>query len=76
MNSVPSAPYCTSSSTSASKGTAKVGEWVEEEADVLGDYRRAFARDPPRRASLAVMNDSDNTGEKGVSFIDWIEIAR
>jgi len=58
------------------KGDAKVGQWVEEEADVLADYRRAFGRDPPRIASLAVMNDSDNTGEKAVSFIDWVEIAR
>ena len=56
------------------KGAARVGEWVEEEADVLADYRRAFGKDPPRTASLAVMNDSDNTGEKAVSFIDWIEI--
>jgi hypothetical protein len=58
------------------KGAAKVGEWVEEEADILADYRTAFGKDPPRTASLAVMNDSDNTGEKAVSFIDWIEIAR
>ena len=57
------------------KGAAKVGQWVEEEADVLGDYRRAFGKDPPHSVSLAVMNDSDNTGEQGVSFIDWIEIA-
>jgi hypothetical protein len=56
------------------KGTAGVGEWVEEEVDVLADYRRAFGKDPPRTARLAVMNDSDNTGEKAVSFIDWIEI--
>lgn len=58
------------------KGAAKVGQWVEEETDVLGDYRRAFGKDPPHRASLAVMNDSDNTGERSVSFIDWIEISR
>jgi hypothetical protein len=58
------------------KGAVKLGQWVEEEADVLGDYRRAFGKDPPRNASLAVMNDSDNTGEKAVSFIDWIEITR
>jgi len=49
---------------------------VEEEADVVADYRRAFGKDPPRTASLAVMNDSDNTGEKAVSFIDWVEIVR
>lgn len=56
------------------KGPARVGEWVEEEADVLADYRRAFGKDPPRSASLAVMNDSDNTGERAVSYVDWIEI--
>jgi len=58
------------------QGAAKIGQWVEEETDVLADYRKAFGKDPPRAASLAVMNDSDNTGEKAVSFIDWIEIAR
>jgi hypothetical protein len=58
------------------RGAAHVGQWVEEEADILADYRAAFGKDPPRLASLAVMSDSDNTGEKGVSFIDWIEIAR
>jgi hypothetical protein len=58
------------------RGAAKVGQWVEEEADVLADYRKAFGKDPPRSAGLAVMSDSDNTGEKGVAFIDWIEIAR
>jgi len=58
------------------RGAAKVGQWVEEEADVLADYRKAFGKDPPRMAGLAVMNDSDNTGEKAVSFIDWVEITR
>jgi hypothetical protein len=56
------------------KGAARVGQWITEEADVLADYRKAFGKDPPRTASLAVMNDSDNTGEKGVSFVDWIEV--
>jgi len=56
------------------KGAARAGQWVEEEADVLADYRAAFGRDPPRSASLAVMNDSDNTGERAVSFVDWVEI--
>ena len=56
------------------KGAARAGQWVEEEADVLADYRKAFGKDPPRAASLAVMNDSDNTGESSVSYVDWIEI--
>ncbi len=43
---------------------------------MLGDCRRAFGKNPPRSASLAVMSDSDNTGEKWVSFIGRLEIAR
>jgi hypothetical protein len=58
------------------KGPARVGQWIEEEADVLADYRKAFGTDPPPAASLAVMNDSDDTCEKSVSFVDWIEISR
>lgn len=58
------------------KGGAEAGTWVEEEADVLADYRRAFGEYPPRRASLAVMNDSDDTGESSVSWLDWVEISR
>ncbi|HEY5997696.1 MAG TPA: DUF3047 domain-containing protein, partial [bacterium] len=58
------------------KGPARAGQWIEEEADVLADYRKAFGKDPPRTASLAVMNDSDNTCERSVSFVDWIEISR
>ena len=58
------------------KGAAKVGQWVEEEADVLADYRKAFGKEPPHSAGIAVMSDSDNTGERAVAFIDWMEIAR
>ena len=57
-------------------GLEKVGQWVTEEAHILDDYREAFGEDPPRTASLAFMNDSDNTGEASVSFIDFIEIYR
>jgi hypothetical protein len=58
------------------RGAAKVGQWVEESANIVEDYRKAFGKDPPHTASLAVMNDSDNTGEKSESAIDWIEISR
>ncbi len=57
-------------------GTQRVGEWVEEQRDILSDYRRAFGSDPPRKARLAVMNDSDNTGERSVSYLDYIEVYR
>ena len=55
-------------------GTEKVGQWVDEDVDIIEDYRAAFGTLPPRTASLAIMNDSDNTGESAVSFVDYIEV--
>ena len=54
------------------RGAAHVGEWVEESVHIVEDYRRAFGEDPPRVARIAIMNDSDNTGEAAVSRVDWI----
>ena len=57
-------------------GSGLAGQWLEEERNILADYREAFGEDPPAKAGLAFMNDSDNTGEASESWIDWIEIYR
>jgi hypothetical protein len=44
-------------------GAARVGQWVEAERNVLEDYRRAFGEDPPPVSGVAVMTDTDQTGE-------------
>ena len=54
-------------------GTAELGKWLDEEVNILEDYRKALGEDPPRWANLAVMGDSDNTGESSVAYIDFIE---
>jgi hypothetical protein len=56
------------------KGLAKVGTWVDEEIDILADYEKAFKTKPPARARIAIMNDSDNTGEGSVSWMEYIEV--
>jgi hypothetical protein len=56
-------------------GIDNAGKWVREEVDIVGDYRRAFGKDPPETARIAVMNDSDNTGEASVSYMDYIEVS-
>ncbi len=55
-------------------GEEKVGRWQEEEVNIIVDYEEAFGNSPPPGASLAIMNDSDNTGERSVSYIDFIEV--
>ncbi len=57
-------------------GSEKVNRWVEEEIDILDDYQKAFGTKPPAIASVAIMNDSDNTGESSESFVDYIEVFR
>jgi hypothetical protein len=58
------------------QGTQKLNAWLVEQTNVVEDYRRAFREDPPAIASLAVMNDSDDTGEHSISYLDYIKIYR
>jgi len=58
------------------KGATKLGQWLEEEVNIVKDYELAFNQKPPKMARLALMNDSDNTGESAVSNIDWIELSK
>jgi hypothetical protein len=55
-------------------GPARVKTWVTETRNILKDYREAFGQQPPANATLAVMNDADNTGESSVSFLDFIQV--
>lgn len=55
-------------------GKADTGEWLEEEVNIVEDYRKAFGESPPSTASIAIMNDSDNTGESSVSYLDYIQV--
>lgn len=56
------------------KGVSNVGKWQTHEANILKDYQRAFGNKPPAVASIAIMNDSDNTGEQSISYLDYIEV--
>jgi len=58
------------------KGTEKIGRWLQYEVNIVEDYKRAFGKVPPAVAGIAIMNDSDNTGEKSVSWVDFIEVSR
>ncbi|HTG01054.1 MAG TPA: DUF3047 domain-containing protein [Nitrospirota bacterium] len=58
------------------RGKKNVGVWQDELVDVLADYEKAFGTKPPVRARIAIMNDSDNTGEQSVSYMEFIEVFR
>jgi hypothetical protein len=56
-------------------GNGKAGQWVSEQRNVLEDYRRYFGQDPPRPGAVAIMTDSDNTGESATAWYGPISIS-
>ena len=57
------------------KGGERAGLWIEEKVNALEDYRKAFGTDPPGEASLAIMSDADNTGEKATAYVAYISVS-
>lgn len=55
-------------------GSQEIGRWLEEERNVYEDYRRLFGQEPPRIAGIALMTDTDNTGESAVAYYDRIAL--
>jgi Protein of unknown function (DUF3047) len=56
-------------------GPTHVGEWMEERRNVLEDFRKFFGEDPPTVGAVAIMTDTDNTGEKAVAWYGPIRIS-
>lgn len=55
-------------------GPALAGKWLTEERDVLADYRRLFGSDPHKIGGIAIMTDTDNTGEEATAWYGEISI--
>ena len=60
----------------ATSGSALAGTWVEVQRNIIEDYRRAFGEDPPEVGAIAIMTDTDNTGEAVTAWYDDIRIGQ
>ena len=49
-------------------GTALINRWVDEHRNVFEDYKQAFGNEPPSVSGVAIMTDTDNTGESAVAY--------
>ncbi|MBI5967774.1 MAG: DUF3047 domain-containing protein [Deltaproteobacteria bacterium] len=49
-------------------GGDKINQWLTEERNFYEDYRQAFGEEPPMVSGVAVMTDTDNTGEAATAF--------
>lgn len=66
----------------AESGAAHTGVWKLETRNVYEDYKRAFGKPPGRIKAIAIMTDTDNTGETveayygDIAFLTQEEYAR
>jgi hypothetical protein len=49
-------------------GTDKLNQWVVEERNIYEDYKKAFGEEPPMISGVAIMTDTDNTGESATAY--------
>ena len=57
-------------------GADKAGDWVTARRNIVADYRRAFGKEPPGKAVIAIMTDTDNTGQKATAWYDDIYLSK
>jgi len=56
-------------------GNHMAGKWVSEERDLLADYRLLFGSEPPEAEAVAIMTDTDNTGETAEAWYGEISLS-
>ena len=49
-------------------GAADVNRWMAEERNIYEDYKRAFGEEPSLISGVAIMTDTDNTGESATAY--------
>ncbi len=49
-------------------GSSRLDTWITEERNVYEDYKRAFGQEPPMISGVAIMTDTDNTGESAEAY--------
>ncbi len=57
-------------------GSTRLNTWVEERRNILEDYRELFGQEPPLISGVAIMTDTDNTGETATTFYGDISFSK
>lgn len=55
-------------------GDARAGTWQLHERDIVADYRATFGEEPPPIVGIALMTDTDNTGESAEAWYGDVEL--
>lgn len=73
-NHIPNPFYSKAVMLAVESGNEYVGKWIMEKRNVYEDYKTLFGEEPPLVGGIAVMTDTDNTGESATAYYDNIRI--
>nr|MBF0223565.1 DUF3047 domain-containing protein [Desulfobulbaceae bacterium] len=79
-NKLPVGEFCANAYTSnnvmiaVQSGNQKAGQWLTEQRNIIDDYQQAFGEAPPEVGAIAIMTDTDNTGEEARAWYGAIKI--
>lgn len=73
---VPNTYYEKAMMVAVESGNDQVGRWRQARRNVLEDYRRLFGDEPPKVGAIAIMTDTDNTGESATACYDDIRLEK
>ena len=55
-------------------GNRNAGKWITEKRNIYDDYKKVFGEEPPKVGGIAIMTDTDNTGESATAWYGIIKI--
>ncbi len=67
---LPNSFYSRAVMIAVESGNSYAGQWRLARRNILEDYRHAFGEDPPLAGAVAIMTDTDNTGESTCAWYD------
>ena len=79
-NKLPKGELCSNAYTSnnimiaVQSGNNHAGKWMTEKRNIIADYKQAFGEQPPDVGAIAIMTDTDDTGEKTKAWYGPITI--
>jgi hypothetical protein len=73
---VPNTYHSRSIMIAVQSGDENTGKWITERRNVYEDFKMVFDKEPPKAGGIAIMTDTDNTGESAVAYYDDIIIGK
>ncbi len=73
---IPNAYTANAVMVAVESGDEKAGSWISEERNIVADYKRFFGEEPPRLGAVALMSDTDNTGDEALAYFGDIFLGR